>query len=548
MTTQFDPFLQGRGAQGQLVEFVGPGVVQGSVQNQSMTSKITSRKRRVLCLGDSMFGGLLPSMITNLDANTEAITNGWGGENTANTAAVLSPSQTYLARAGNTLLDNRLSGWTKSRCTVTRALEPSTGKYMWHCVDTDPNLYGLIQGTWDVTADQANGCFISFKCIQPTVAGAQISFSGYVGAVRKFLANFSPSSYTTSLEGRFGFSLPAGWAAPGDHIDLTLLWDGAVPYTPGNDLWITDLKVNLGSTPSGFSENTSGVAQTSQALAQIFTADAVDRSRFDLVVICHANDTGFGSSRSRQALSATIDTALAFAPRVLLLNPPPTNSAGTFVYNDSPFNWRQTIQDESLAHNCFWDDSWARVSALVTQGYTATQLMQDAIHPSTLGTQLIYAQAIVDCLNSLTDKIPIKLGPGADCRIGSLVQTGVWTDEVYVPSQVDQTWLTKGIDFSGAWAQKSAGAVGETITYKVTGRQIALLFVYGTTVGTVTVTVDGNPLDTPAIDLSGAIFNYPRTYRLRDANDIPYDFGDGEHTVVVTVASGTVRMIGCMAY
>jgi hypothetical protein len=510
---------------------------------------ITDRKVRVLVWGDSMTAGVTSAMLSAYDSNILSICNGEGGETTAFTAGVLAPKLTYLARAGNTFPESRLTQWDKGHCTVTEGLEPDSGINLYNVI-TSEGPYGYLYYVWTVTADQADGCYISWRMKQPTNPDAQFNTSGMVGATAKWNKTFKPSDYIGGVTGRLGFSLPAGWATAGDQVGITIIWDGYIT-TPPNDVWIGEYSCNLGNMPAPF-EKTSGTGNTAEAIAQITAPDAVDRGQFDLVAICHANDAGFGSTRAAQGLAAMVDSALTFAPRVLLMVPPPTYSAGAFIDTDAPLYWRRAVKELCAKRNLFFIDTYQQCLDLVAAGtYTATQLMADAIHFNATGANVVFAKAVADTVASNVDKIPTKLGSGADVRIGSLTHSGTWADAIYAPSQVPPYWFVIGQDFNGSWCQASSD-VGATITYLVTGRQISMYYVLGGTdiggglAGTATVTVDGRSVGT--FPITSGVAYYPRSYRLRNAFDNPFDFGQGDHTVVVTVASGTVRLIGCVGY
>jgi hypothetical protein len=524
----------------------GPAVSSGAgAGGVPYLRNITDRKRHAILIGDSMAAGVLPADIATYAGNCDAMVFGIGGDNTAFGATVFADTMTLPARTGNTLPDSRLDQWSKTRCTVTTALEPTSGTYMYHVVGTSTS-YSALGCSFTVTADQAGGCYVSWRSVQSTHPTAKFYLLLSVGGVTKKSLLFNESDYSFAVC-RYGFSLPSGWASENDTADIFLTHDSGVTLTEPNDYWLGDFGINLGNLPAPF-EPTAGTAGTPAALALVNATDAIDRSQFDLCAIVYANDTGFGRTRTRHAYSSLINSVLKYCPRVLLMVPPPTYDtvAHVFVYDDSPLYLRQTVRDIAAEHNCYFVDTAQAALSLVASGqYTAAQLMQDQIHFSALGAQVVFARAIADTLNSSVDKIPVKRGAGADVRIGSLVHSGTWADEAYIPSTYPPYFMATGPDFSASYCQTSSEA-NATITYSVTGSQIALSYVSGAPGGVANVTVDGRNAGNFAFATNAS--NYPHECRVRDANDIPYDFGQGTHTVVCKVVSGTVKLIGCTGY
>jgi hypothetical protein len=505
-------------------------------------NSITHRPRRVLCLGDSMFQHLIPSMLTGLDSNVSVLSLRGLGENTALTGSVMAPDSTYLARPGNTFLDSRITEWTASRCDVTLEMEPQSGLTMYKIVDNG-ELYGVLSVNWTITAAQAAGCYVSFLIKQPSDANAEVSIDGSVGATQKFGYHFKPSFYIGDDVGRIGFSLPPGWASENDELSITINWAYG-SWGHDTTFYLGEWQVNLGGMPARY-EPTYGEAGTAGALQVVPTVDGIDRNKFDLVVICHYNDCQFGYTRSFSGLSSLVDSALRFAPRVLLLVPPPSVTAGAYVDDDLPNDWRYTVRDVANAHNTYLVDSYQTALNYVAAGtYTVAQLMDDQIHPSILGTEKLFADAIIQTLNGTTEKIPIKRGPGACLRVGSLVTTGTWSIEPYASPYLLPYEMSVAHDLFGVWCQKSTDA-DATITYTVTGHTISLLHIYTGDAGALSVSVDGRDM-TMQINLASPVRQ--RSLRLSDPSGVPIDFGAGEHTVVVTLVSGTVRLIGCVGF
>jgi hypothetical protein len=519
----------------------------GSSTGTPYLASITSRNPRVLVLADSMGQNLREAQVTPFNQNITVDVSNWDGDTTASGAAAMAVSTRYLARKGNIFPDSRLNYWDATRCTVTHAEHPTAGRYMYHVQDTGTQ-YSYLNKQFTVSSDMAAGCIMSFL-FQQTGANNAFQFLGTVGATQKISFVLQPYATVGTGVQRWGISLPAGWAAENDVVDFYVVADYGVTQTTPADYWIGEFQFNAGDMMAPY-EHTIGIAGTPGELELVRSVDGADRDNYDLAAIVFYNDWHYGSVRSREALSSLVDSCLRHVRRVLIMTPPPKVVAGEFIYDDEVVAWRQIMREVAESKNCFFSDTPARAKALVDAGtYTPTQLMVSGtnIHPNQTGASNFFGWAIANAVESSTDKLPMRQNDGGDYQVGSLVHTGTWTNTITAQSTFAPYVRQTGIDYNGLWYQQSTNA-GDTITYVVTGRQIALSFPLTGAAGSVNVAVDGRFACETPLGTGGGATAYANTSRLVDGNGIALDFGAGSHTVVVTVASGTAKLIGCVGY
>lgn len=294
---------------------------------------------------------------------------------------------------------------------------------------------------------------------------------------------------------------------------------------------------------------TAGTAQTYAAPQWTISPRGKDRN-FDLVVISWgANDsTQIPLEVMYTSLCAAIKNALMVSKRVVVVSPPPLAAAGLAAWADDyvhAYYWQgyhDAMKRACRRYNVDYYDAITEFKALVTAGTrTIAQLMFDTVHPSygdaaTDGLQE-YIDFISDYISSAQDLPRDTSGPDYHVRLLGEVTSGTFAYDYglnEIPNGLDL--IAGGTYVNNFFSRKSAVGT-EQLTFPVPGDIIAL--VGRAIAGTSTVAVVVDSASPVTVDMGGgAAGSVPKVFYVGSG------YGDGEHTVTVTVATGTVQVLG----
>jgi hypothetical protein len=511
--------------------------------------KNLNRPLRGILLGDSLWNLATRDMLTaTMPAGSQWVIANQGGEFMPYSAAQFSKFATVWARVGNQLPDSRFDQWTLTNLTVQTQYVPTYGCVMLKLQDTgaasgtaacsfNPPDEGIIEG---LTFSIKMGLAILDTAIQPTIVVKN-------GETVKASKTLDINGSAGSMPARYLVGIPPGSYAHGETLTITITPTASKTYANIENLYASEPMLNVGIYPTPYTE-TSGTPQAVGAYATIAAPEGINRQMFDVAVLVHSNDGSFfrEAAENERAITATINSALNYASRVILLNPPPKSGGGAWLTGasdtrDSPNDWYGSLYRVALKQNVLFVDVRAKFMSLTAAGtYTVGDLKGDAIHPSTLGTQVMLDE-VANKLNG-PDQIPSRTGDGVHVQYGGALTGTGWSQHYAALSTPGILALPIGFGYYGC-AQKSSTA-GDTVTYGVIGEQVALVWMSDDADAHITVTVDGGPVG--AYTLQNGFGNFVTlTMRMTDGYG-PRNFGHGQHTITVTVVDGPVNMIGCI--
>jgi hypothetical protein len=535
---------------------VRPGRLMGAV-HQALAPAANpfltlGRPPRILMLSDSMWGAwgatyvadiraLIPDAVIHLQAHS--------GEYTAMAAAQLATDVKVWARAGNQLPESRLDHWSLDRATLTAVASPTSGKTVFKVEDDGLGFGCQVYKTGIPLPDEGitEGLVFSFTLEAGTKDRATVDCYLNAWSPQIMVPTLIPASAVDAgMPVRYCLTIPPGTYVSGDTLVIDIS-KGAVGY-----LYISDPQINVGPYATPYAQTT-GAAQAVAAYASVTPYPGIDSfALYDLVCLCFSNDGGWqDQAKVAVGWNAALDAAARRGLRTLLCTPPPKANAGLTAWDDTDarlgYGYFETLRLLAAARGCWLYDAWTDFRARVLAAeYTIGQLMGDTVHATATGCSL-YAAPILAAMNSAYDHPPMVTGPASPVARFGGTGVGTWAKTYTTGGNWGFDDLPSGDGAFGVGnltrrCDKSSTA-NDTMTYSVSGTEIALIYLVGGTAGVVDVTVDGAaPV---RLNLVGGATNYHRTLRITDANG-PILYAAGAHTVQVKVVSGDVKLIGCV--
>jgi hypothetical protein len=513
---------------------------------------VIGRGANILWQSDSMGGQLTRQMFTDRMAGSQPCILPIGGEYIASCAAQMSPDYQYKVRKGNQFADSRIAQWSQFRTTATATVSPTTGQPMTLVSDDPAGNLALWSARYTDVYPHDDGITegVVISLIVEPVAGCPPPYLQIQnGATNKWIGYLDPTSYIGNAPMRFIARIAPGAYESGQALTV-YLWTHQTAKPLGTEIYsyyVSELQCNVGVNPPPYQgQETTGTKQAPSALGYVGAPEGVSRKYYDLGVICYSNEGAWADRQmAYEGVCSAIDSMLAYCPRVVVLTPPPLAKVDLSAWDD-PANdtravnqWWDTCRRAAASRNVFFVDMRDRFTV-----YAPATVMTDLIHPNAVGSAL-FVDAIAETVASTADRVPCKIGAGSCTRIGG-TETGTWTDDLQSPANIELGFLPVGSVGTNMHARKST-EVNATVTYTVNGTQVALIYLMGGTTGTVAVSVDGGASTT--FTLSGGAAYYHRTVRYTDGALIgPVRLPPGQHTVVCTVASGHVKLVGCVGF
>jgi hypothetical protein len=503
---------------------------------------------RILGLSDSILSGMTQAIVRDAIPNAEVTWLGVGGEYPAMATAMLADNYYYTARGGNLFADSRITQWTPTALTVTDTISPVTGQQMYKLTCTTTNS-GYCGSPVFTLPDACGTEGFTFSCwVEEGTVGLHPYFQIFKNGTPQgaYSANLDSAAYAGGLPVRFVIRFVPGFYSSGDTIQVYLSASNGSSTALNTYQYVSDITITQGLEP-GRHAPTTGSPEAVTAAGRI-ASFGVPLGAYDLGVLCYSNEWGWSNNvATARALSAAVDTLLLYCKRVAIVTPPPMAAADLSGWTnpdsrETPNQGFSNMRNVAKLHNVFFKDMSALFHSIVPSGSVATY-MQDQVHP-TAAALPYYAQAFAEFCNSSTDYVPRSITTGGMYVQGPSSMTGTWTNELVASASASATFCHIGAALQGDQVWKSSEA-NATFTQTVSGSQIALMYVLGWA-GSVSVKIDTNAPVTYSLPANGYLVC--RTKRLADALVGPYEYGPGQHTVVITVVSGTVGLYGLVGF
>lgn len=517
--------------------------------NRFSGSFVTSlgRDPNILILSDSILNStqLKDRLIEDYpDAIIEIL--GFGGSpSTMGLLLAASDVQAYTA-GENILTTTDLSSWTATNVAV------SSGS-----VFPDRGL-----ACYKVTGNGTTSQNIALGSIACPSGVTELTFSILIhpGEAHSAKLEIYNETTTTSLESleltfddlsnltrRYSVTATSGISG-GDNLAARVFIE---PKHPANYIYAARPILSIGELSPEYTA-TSGTGETPTSKGWTALAgDGLDLSIFDLAVISYGRNDSQASSLAGATdyatqLSAIINGIATHVERVLVVTPPPYANSGLTAWVSDPYDddgfyaaAAQTASERGVGYY----DAISDYKALTDAGtYTVAQLMNDTVHPSRSfksadGIER-YRLAICNYLQSASSTQPIVGSTTSTARlIGEA--SGSWTWASDATSTDSPAWIYSG-KAKTDWSMKSSN-VGASLTFSTTGTMIGLVaIVDAATAGEVDISVDGGAATRIDTQVTGQT-DYPMAFFVCGG------LSDGPHSVVVTVVSGTVRIIGIVS-
>ncbi len=358
---------------------------------------------------------------------------------------------------------------------------------------------------------------------------------------------YAPTRYVLAMQPTDGGGYHAG-----DVLTCYLYVGQAEGYRRGY-IYARNPAVIPGMVPAPYL-HTGGRPQAVHAAQWVKRRPDEHRQLFHDVVIQFGRNDADGNISAAQhtdMISAMIDSAAAFAQRVLVCTPPPLALADLSAFSPAdPYvkgGYLDAVARATVAAGAQFYDAVTDFKTQVEGGKaTVHDLMRDNAHPTDTPTSAgmgLYVNAIARAFSASASR-PHHTGIRVIARVGGQPEKGAWQWRRFLsgtPPRLDPHGLLFGVGHDGDVAAITSSEPGATLRFDVVGSDIGLIWLEDARIGgSAEVRIDGKPVKRLHFKEAGGLM-YPHATFV--AGGLPH----GPHMVQVIVVSGEVRMIGVAA-